>query len=235
VNIARDMINTRLAIHAAMGLGRSYGKESGFIGKKFSGIFFSRLWDVYESETSSSTLAFVTDIGNDLAYEEPVTRIMEWVTACVARLDKTGAKIALTNVPIDVLRALSRARFEFFRAVLFPRCRLPWLTLLSRAEELHDSLGKFAENQNMPIFAVPNAWYGFDPIHPRSARLADYWRALFSLLTTQAATTKPRSRSLRSYLRVRTLSTPDLRSQSSKRRFPSNETTLDDGSSIALY
>jgi hypothetical protein len=235
VNTARDMLNTRLAIHAAMGFGRSYGKESGFMGKKFSGIFSSRLWDVFESESSSSTLAFVTDIGNDLAYEESVTRIMEWVEACVARLDNSGAKVALTNVPIEVLRGMKRARFELFRAVLFPKCRLSWLALLNRADELHERLQKFADYNKRPIFTVPNAWYGFDPIHPRSSRFAEYWREMFRLLTTQAEANKRRARSLRSYLRVRALSTPDVRWQSSNRRISLSRAVLDDGSSIVLY
>jgi hypothetical protein len=235
VNIAREMIDTRLAIHAAMGFGRSYGKESGLMGKKFSGIFFSRLWDVYENETCASTLAFVTDIGNDLAYEEPVARIVEWVETCVARLHNRGARVVLTNVPIDVLRGMSRARFEFFRAVLFPKCRLNWSTLLDRAEELHDHLNCVAEVQKMPIFTVPTAWYGYDPIHPRSGRMADYWRAMFALMTTQTISTKSHSRSLRSYLRLRTLSTPDVRWQSPHRRFSLSRAVLDDGSSIALY
>lgn len=235
VNIAREMLNTRLAIHAAMGLGRSYGKQSGFIGKKFSGIFFSRLWDVYEQETSPATLAFVTDIGNDLAYEESVSRIMEWVESCVARLEKNDARVALTNVPIGVLRTLSRARFEFFRAVLFPRCRLDWSTLLGRAEELHERLDAFAQTHKRPIFTVPNAWYGFDPIHPRSSRLADYWRAMFGLLATPSTAQRSRATSLRSYLRVRTLSTPDVRWQPAQRRFSLSRAVLDDGTSIALY
>ena len=166
VSTAHDVLRTRLAIHVAMGFGRSYGKESGFMGKKISGIFFSRLWDEYENETCSSTLAFVTDIGNDLAYEEPVDRIMEWVETCVTRLKQTDARVALTNVPIEVLRRLSRARFELFRAVLFPRCRLPWATLLNRAEELHERLLLLAATRKMPIFSVPNEWYGIDPIHP---------------------------------------------------------------------
>lgn len=235
VSIARDMLSTRLSIHAAMGLGRSYGKESGFMGKKFSGIFFSHLWDAYENETCPATLAFVTDIGNDIAYEEPVTRIMEWVAACVARLDKSGAQVALANVPIDVLCTMSRTRFEFFRAVLFPKCRLNWSTILSRAEELHECLNRFAEVQKKPIFAVPNTWYGFDPIHPRFSRLADYWRAMFQLLTTQEGANNSRSRSWRSYWQVRTLSTPDARWRSSKQRFSSNRAVLDDGSSVTLY
>jgi hypothetical protein len=235
VTIARDMIRTRLSIHAAMGFGRSYGKESGFMGKKISGIFSSRLWDDYESESLSSTLAFVTDIGNDLAYEEPVARIMQWVETCVVRLEQGGAQVALTNVPIDALRAMSRARFEFFRAVLFPKCRLSWSTLLDRAEALHERLDQFAETRKMPIFTVPNAWYGFDPIHPRSRHLTDYWRAMFGLLTTHSGANESRSRSLRSYLRMRALSTPDVRWRPSHGRFSLSRAVLDDGSRIVLY
>jgi hypothetical protein len=229
------MIDTRLSIHAAMGFGRSYGKESGFMGKKFSGIFSSRLWDGYEDETCASTFAFVTDIGNDLAYEEPVARIMEWVEECVLRLYRSGAQVALTNVPLDVLRGMSRARFEFLRAVFFPRCRLDWLTLLNRAEELHDQLKALAENQKTPIFSVPNAWYGFDPIHPRACRMSDYWRAMVGLLKPSETGYQPRRRSMRHYLRLRTMSSPDVRWPTFQGRLCSCRAVLDDGSRVVLY
>jgi hypothetical protein len=235
VSIARDVISSRLAIHAAMGFGRSYGKDSGFMGKKFSGIFFSRLWDDYEKETCASTLAFVTDIGNDLAYEEPSERIMEWVEACVTRLAHQGARVALTNVPIEVLRSMSCARYELLRTLLFPKCKLAWPVILGRAEELHERLALFAKVQKMPIFTVPNAWYGFDPIHPRSSRLADYWRAMLALSVTPGQVNESRSKTLGSYWRIRTLSTPDLRRPASNGHFLSSRAILADGSSIALY
>lgn len=235
VSIAREQLATRLAIHAAMGFGRSYGRESGFISKKFSGIFFSRLWEAYESEKYSSTFAFVTDIGNDLAYEEPVSRIIEWVEACVERLTKSGAKVVLTNVPIDVLRGMSRARFECFRALFFPKCRLGWSVIQDRSEQLHERLNELAKTRKLPIFSLPNAWYGFDPIHPRARYFTAYWQALFRLVMDRDISQAARVRSLHSYLRVRTLSTPDVRWQHSSKRFARSHAMLDDGSSIVLY
>jgi hypothetical protein len=177
----------------------------------------------------------VTDIGNDLAYEEPVDRIMEWVETCARRLAQRGAKVALTNVPIDVLKRVSRLRFELFRTVLFPKCRLPWTTLLSRAEELHERLAIFASDQKLPIFTVPNAWHGFDPIHPRSRYLVDYWRAMLGLLVKSESVSELRRTSLRSYWRLRTLSTPDVRWRSSRDRFSLSHALLDDESSVTLY
>ena len=235
VNVARDVLRTRLMIHAAMGPGRSYGKESGFMGKKISGIFFSRLWDEYSAHECSRTIAFVTDIGNDLAYGEPPERITVWVAACVERLVQARAEVVLTNVPIGVLRRLSRTRFELFRALLFPRCPLPWTTLLDRAEELHQRLADLSENRNMPIFTVPNAWYGFDPIHPRSAQLANYWRAMFAHVMKSDCPRGRLNTPLRTYWRLRTLSTPDVRWKATSRRFSLTRATLADGSRVVLY
>src|SRR5690606_12354550 len=106
--------------------------------------------------------------------------------------------------------SVGRARFELFRRVLFPKCRLDWATLLGRSEELHERLDRFAIDQKMPIFTVPNAWYGVDPIHPRGVRMADYWRDMFGLTVTRSSANESRSRSLRTYLRLRMLSTPDV-------------------------
>jgi hypothetical protein len=228
-------MRARLTIHAAMGFGRSYGRESGFMGKKISGIFSSSIWDAYEQESSVSTIAFVTDIGNDLAYEEPVNRIMEWVQVCVERLTLGGARVAMTNVPIHALRGVSRAKFGLIRAVLFPGCRLTLSTVLNRAEELHEQLDRFARSRKMPIFSVPNAWYGFDPIHPRTQCMADYWRELFALLVTSESGNLPRRGALKNYLRLRTLCTPGLRRKGRTGSLLMSRAVLDDGSTITLH
>lgn len=205
------------------------------MGKKFSGIFSSRLWDEYDAHACDRTVAFVTDIGNDLAYEEPTEHIMQWVETCVTRLSLTGAEVVLTNVPIGVLQSMSRARFELFRALLFPKCSLPWATLIDRAGELHECLAKYAESQKMPIFTVPNDWYGFDPIHPRGGQLAHYWQALFGLLPTAPASNFAPSNSLRTYWRLRALSTPDMRWKATSKRFLMSRANLADGSRVVLY
>ncbi len=235
VETVYETLTTPCSIHAAMGFGRSYGKESGFFGKKFSGISSSTIWESLERETTLTTIAFVTDVGNDLAYEEPVDTIFEWVETCVARLARQGAQIVLAELPMDVLRGVSRAKFQLLRAILFPGCRLSWPVLLERAEELNERLRELAKSQKMPIFTAPMAWYGFDPIHPRGAYMKEYWRELFALLALGERTDNSCRQSLSSYWRLRTLTTPSVGRKAPSGQFSPRRLMLDDGSSVALY
>ena len=218
-----------------MGFGRSYGRESGFLGKKFSGISFAKIWDALDQDATQSTIAFVTDVGNDLGYEQPVDAIMEWVEACVSRLNKRGARTVLTDLPLDVLRGMSEAKYYVLRAVLFPSCRLSWRQLLTHSEELSERLSGLAKSQNMPIFSVPNAWYGFDPIHPRVEHMRDYWRELLAKLSLNEGQTSRRQLSWRNYWRLRTLTSPGLGQKPPSGQFSSKRTVLGDGTSISLY
>lgn len=92
VRLALNTCNGPLSIHTAMGFGRSYGKESRFLLKKSLGIFQSKIWDALAQQKSFPTTAFMTDIGNDLAYEVPVDQLMEWVEDGVVRLQHLDAK-----------------------------------------------------------------------------------------------------------------------------------------------
>ena len=218
-----------------MGFGRSYGKESGFLGKKFSGISSARIWEALDNNSASSTIAFVTDVGNDLGYEQPVDEIIAWVETCVARLQQHGADVVLTDLPLGVLTAMSEAKFYLLRSVLFPSCQLSWREMLDRATGLSLRLKELAKTKKISIFTVPNAWYGFDPIHPRSRFMRDYWLELFAILASHNSITSGRRLSLRSYWRLRTLTTPGLGRNVPKGQFSSRQFLLADGTSIALY
>lgn len=235
IDVAQQALARPLTIHAAMGFGRSYGKETGFFGKKFSGIFFSRLWEEWQRVGEPSTLAFVTDIGNDLAYEQPVDAIMEWVEGCVMRLCQRRAKVVITDLPIDALSRLSRAKFYAFRSLLFPKSRLSWTESVGRAEELSGRLRTLANTQKIPIFSVPNAWYGLDPIHPRWRCMREYWRQLFSMAAMSSAEDLTGKNSRVSRWRLRLLSSPGIGQKPRSGPFLSSRAFLSDGTSISLY
>jgi hypothetical protein len=235
VQTALKLFQSPLAIHAAMGLGRSYGKESGFMGKKFSGIFSSSIWQSLSSENNHRTFAFVTDVGNDLAYEEPVDVVFEWVKACVDRLIESGAQIVLTGLPVDRLRRMSSSKFYLLRTALFPRCRLNLATLLDRAEELDSRLRELAEKQKTPVFSVPNEWYGFDPIHPLATYMANYWRELFARLPLGERQPSVNHSHLVSRWRLRFLSTPGIGSKAPWGTFLPSQLSVGDALRISLH
>jgi hypothetical protein len=194
VSTAEYHVRGPLHIHAVMGCGRSYGLEAGYLGKKFSGIFSSSVWGTLDHEPPLPTLGFVTDVGNDLPYGVEVVQVLEWVSRCVHRLREHGAQVVLTELPLASLEQMTPRRFEVLRWILFPRCALSWPTLLDRARELNAGLMKLAEAQEIPIFSLPNAWYGWDPVHPRRAHYTALWQHLFAAMLGSSPTENSRAR-----------------------------------------
>ena len=105
VESLRAMHAHPIELHVAKGFGRSYGLHSKFFGKKFPGILSSGLWPALNRARPLPTVAIIADVGNDLAYEAPVEKIIEWVERALDRLATHDAKAVLNNVPIESLRA----------------------------------------------------------------------------------------------------------------------------------
>ncbi len=233
--MARKMFAGPLSIHAAMGFGRSYGKESRFLEKKYLGIFSCGIWKALEQEKEIPTTAFVTDIGNDLAYEVPVDRVAKWVDECVVRLQSYEAKVVITDLPLDVLRGVSEARYRVVRALLFPNCRLEWGETLHRAEQLSERLKSIADARQTPLFVGEIAWYGWDPIHPRRANLPRMWSELFESVASTASEAVSNNKSLALTWYLRGLRPEKWSAFSFSRRATQPHGRLIDGSEISLY
>jgi len=224
-----------LSIHAAMGFGRSYGQECRFLEKKISGIFSCGIWKAIEQQKKIQTTAFVTDIGNDLAYEVPVDRVAKWVDECVDRLQSHDARVVITDLPLDVLRRVSEARYRVVRVLLFPNCRLEWGEMLRRAEQLSERLKQIADVRQTPLFAGDSAWYGWDPIHPRRANLARLWSELFGIVSSTESGTASHNKSLALTWYLRGLRPEKWSAFSFSRGATQPHGRLIDGSEISLF
>ena len=181
------------------------------------------------------TTAWLTDIGNDLAYEVPVETLVEWVSGCVDRLQELDARIALCDLQMATLRDVSERKFGLLRTLLFPVSRLQRDELLARAAALSGALQELGKTRNIPIFTAPAAWYGFDPIHPRGKHLAPMWSELFGLFANLTDDLHPTDDTwwLRYYLR---LLHPERWSHFSVlRRAQQPNGRLSDGTTVALY
>jgi hypothetical protein len=224
-----------LSIVSAMGFGRSYGQVSSFFPKKNLGIFQTKIWSNLQRDSQTPTTAFVTDIGNDLAYEVPVKTVVEWVEACLDRLELVGANIVLSDLPMSTLREVGAVRYRIFRTVLFPYCRLSWKEMLNRAEQLSERLHEISKTRNMPIFIGKKEWHGLDPIHPRRSALRQQWQELFALAGVEL---KEKSNSENHFLLTRYLRNlrPASWSQFSITRHSKQPCgRLHDGTTIELY
>ena len=235
VSMSRQAFASPIDFYVAKGHGRSYGIESSCLGKKISGIFSCGIWRALAQEKSVPITAFVTDIGNDLAYEVPVDTVVQWVEASLDRLTSLGARIVVSDLPMDVLRRVQEARYRVFRAILFPQCRLPWSELLDRAEQLSAHLQQLAKEREIPFFVVRKEWFGLDPIHPRMTCYAALWSELLSLVVDGAGGSLPPRCPLLLAWQLRRLQPESWMWFSIPRRSTQPNGRLRDGSRISLY
>ena len=180
VETVRQTWREPVELMVAMGHGRSYGQETTVLGRKISGIFFSPLWQDLERRPALPTVAFITDVGNDLLYDVPIDQLLEWVEGCHQRLTAVGAATVVTQLPLGSLARLGEARFRFFRRVLFPRSSLTLSAALARAAETNERILALGNCEKTSVISASDAWYGLDPIHLRRRAWREAWPTLFS-------------------------------------------------------
>jgi hypothetical protein len=208
VESLRAMFAHPIELHVAKGFGRSYGLHSKFFGKKFPGILSSGLWPALNRARPLPTVAIVADVGNDLAYEAPVDKIVEWVERALDRLAIYDARVALNNLPIESLRGVGKARYYALREALFPNCKLSHREILERAERLSGRLAEIAETREISAFSAEKKWYGLDPIHPRIASAGEIWSRMLGAIggrNERAALVRPSAAAMLKYRRLRPL------------------------------
>jgi hypothetical protein len=235
VETVRQIWQEPVEIMAAIGHGRSYGQNSQVLGRKISGIFSCALWQDLQNRPPLPTAALVTDIGNDLLYEVPAERVIEWVEGCFDHLTVAGAKTIVTQLPMGSVRDVTDARFRFFRTLLFPKCSLSLLQVKSATTLLNDQLIELAARRKIPAIPVSDAWYGFDPIHLKRSVQRTAWPAILSAWQNGAASgVAPRS-SLRRWVYLHRLAPLERTIFGRERRCAQPCGVLDDGSTISLY
>jgi hypothetical protein len=142
------------------------------------GILECGLWRDLDSRAPAPTRALVTDVGNDILYGFSPEQTLEWVSEAVSRLKRYTGDVALTDLPMERIRQISRRAFLFFRTVLVPSSRLSLGQARERTERLDRSLGELAAAESLRLVHLDPAWYGIDPVHFRPSRWGTAWREI---------------------------------------------------------
>ncbi len=182
IDTARQCVGPPTEIFAALGRGRSFGGWHGYLGRRLPAITRCGLWGALEASPSAPTTAVVTDIGNDILYGYPVAQVAAWVDECLARLQDLGAETAITRLPVENLRSLSEARYEFFRRWMIPSCQLPLATVRERAFELDARVAELGEQRRAAVVPQQAAWYWLDPMHIHRSQSTRVWQTIWTSL-----------------------------------------------------
>jgi hypothetical protein len=175
---ARESWGPAVEVMAALGLGRSYGMPSTVALRRLPGILDCGLWAALEGRPALRTRALVTDVGNDILYGADAPLVLDWVEACVTRLQRFTDDVVVTDLPLDRIRRLSRAAFLFFRTLFVPACRRSFEDVLRTSEQVVDGLRDLARRRSARLAPLRPEWYGLDPIHMRPRRWSEAWREI---------------------------------------------------------
>lgn len=169
-------------IYTAMGHGRSYGNWSSLLNRALPGISKCEIWEALPKERAGGPqpLAMITDIGNDLIYGQSTAAIFGWIESCIKQLQQIDARITLTLLPEDSISRLSSFRFEFTRRLFFPNNPVSLADLVQKVRILNEQLASLAAQEQITIVEIPDASYGFDPIHYRYSQRATLWKSLLA-------------------------------------------------------
>jgi len=172
-----------LEIYAACGHGRSFCRWSRVLFRALPGIDRCALWSDLERTShgnSSTTLALVTDVGNDLIYGSTPELIARRIEFCLSELSRHRAELVMTHLPLASIERLSALRYNATKAVFFPRTGGRWPEMLKRARDLDQSLAEIGSRYSAHLVPQPLKWYGFDPIHIRRGHRGRAWQTIFS-------------------------------------------------------
>ncbi len=224
-----------LRVLGALGHGRSYGRTTSLLGRQLPGILECGLWQELARTPDLPTATLVTDIGNDLLYEEPVEQIVDWVRECFDRLVAIRARTVVTALPVGNLETLSRARFQLMRTLFFPHSRITLEEVSRRARALDEAVRTLAVERGFSLIAHRPAWYGFDPIHIKQRHRSLAWREILTPWSMSSELTEPASSSM-----ARTLylcsRTPDRRRiLGFEQRGSQPAARMNDGTTVAVY
>lgn len=170
-----------LDVQVCLGMGRSFLKDSRYLGRVLPGILHCGLWQ-HLPQPSPADRVLITDIGNDIVYRFHPPEILAAVQQTVQRVLHWNphARITMTLPPLVSLQRLHPVHFRIARTLLFPFSTLTFPDVMQAATQLHSLLTEFAQQHALRLIEPVREWYGADPIHIRRSMRPVAFRTLFS-------------------------------------------------------
>ena len=182
VTICRRCTAKPIDLFAGAGHGRSYGANSRIWNRRLPSILGSGLWRSLDRNSgsddlnSTTRLAVITDIGNDLLYGFSVEQITAWIEEVVLRLQQRGFHIVITQLPIESIQAVGTLRFHILKSILVPGCQQSLEAIKDQSHQINNKIVSLSKGHHVTILRQPGSWYGLDAIHVKRSCLNELWQ-----------------------------------------------------------
>jgi len=150
----------------ALGPGRAYCAEGGIFNITYSPIGACGILKSARGRAKRvrRVIALITDIGNDIMYDVPLSEITSCLNTLMQKLDALGADVFVNPIPLDFFKDVSEHQFRLLRSVFYPHSTIEY----SRAGESVDGVNGFLRDSAAGrIHLLPSAkdFSGVDKIH----------------------------------------------------------------------
>lgn len=171
----RRRFEGRLEIGLANGPGRSYGLRAGN-----PLVRYLPLSEVEFPFTSVAPIrvAFITDIGNDIAYAQPPERILSWVRTLLTRLENDGYKVLIAGIPVKSLRLINPFLFYAIARLYYPQGTLTREQVTGELEQVEQGILELCRERSLAHIDLNPLWYSWDRFHLKLGAREAYWEAL---------------------------------------------------------
>lgn len=150
----------------AMGPGRGYCAKGGVFNVVYSPIGISGILNAARerAQNARQVTALITDIGNDIMYNVPVTEIISCLGSLMRELNAMDAEVFVNPIPLEIEEDVSKLQFRILRAVFFPHSPVGYSEAADAVREINRFLQESAGGR---IHLLPSAkdFHGADKIH----------------------------------------------------------------------
>ena len=149
----------------AMGPGRAYITEGGLLNAVYPPILNCGILDAArKKDKDKTTVALVTDIGNDIMYGVPAEEIVAGLQTLFSELEEIGADTFITAIPVDLEKDVGESYFRILRRIFFPKSRVEYHEAASTVQTVNRFIKESASKKIVALEGMEK-FCGRDKIH----------------------------------------------------------------------
>ena len=165
----------------AMGPGRGYCVPGGMLKVVYPPIASCGILPAAKKKAahSSRVVALITDVGNDIIYGVPGSRIILTLSEILQDLSAMGAEISITSISVDLERDVGARGYQILRRIYFPFSQISFAEAAQAAKEIN----RFIENlssQGIHVIHGLDRYQGLDRIHHSLLQSSRVWSLIAS-------------------------------------------------------